>query len=71
MQVLREVAAAVRGDTAERRAVFLLSEGHKLPGDEGRLDDHPGPFLDYLEVLRAAAVRTVMKEKARVCLALT
>lgn len=59
MQVLREVAAAVRSDAAERRAVFLISEGHKMPGDEGRLDDHPGPFLDYLDILRAAAVSNV------------
>ena len=59
MQVLRDVATSIRGDARERRAVVLVSEGHKMPGDENGLDDHPGPFLDYLDVLREAALSNV------------
>ena len=54
MQVLSEVAAAIRGDSSERRTMFIVSEGHRMPWQTMRLDDHPGAFLDYLNVLREA-----------------
>ena len=60
MQVLRGVATGVRSDAAERRAVFLVSEGHVMPGDgPPRGGDVPMAWYEYLAVLREAALSNV------------
>jgi VWFA-related protein len=62
MEVLGQVAAAVRADAAERRAVLLVSEGHQGFVQEGNARLTPAGqaiFTDYLEVLREAALSNV------------
>jgi VWFA-related protein len=62
MQVLIDVAAAVRSDAAERRAVLLISEGHGGFSQERHAGLSPAGqavFQDYMGVLREAAASNV------------
>jgi VWFA-related protein len=62
MQVLRDVAASLRSDAVERRAVLLISEGHTAFVQEAPSSLTPaarGAFDDYMGVLREAAMSNV------------
>ena len=62
MQVLQQVAASLRGDAQERRAILLVSEGHPSFVPEGRADLSAAAYAslqDYYEVLRQAAIGNV------------
>jgi VWFA-related protein len=61
LQVLRNVALAVKNTAAERRAVLVIGEGHPIepPGD-GRLEEPDARILeDFHDVLRQAAVANI------------
>lgn len=62
MEVLRHVAGAVRTDAAERRALLLISEGHRSFVQEFNNNLSPAgqaALAEYLHVLREAALSNV------------
>ena len=62
MDILRQVAAGVQSDAAERRAILLVSEGHAFFNDEVRLRAMPvmsDVYSAFLEVLREAALANI------------
>ena len=59
MAILRAVASNMRSDAGERRSFVLVSEGHAMPFAEARLDDYRLAWVEYLAVLREAALSNV------------
>lgn len=60
LQVIRNVARAMEGDPAERRAVLVIGEGHFMEPGTGRPGDpDPRVFEDFNDVVRAAALANV------------
>lgn len=61
LQVLRNIALALKGSATERRAILVLSEGHPIepPGD-GRMNEPDSRIRDdFREVLRQSALANV------------
>ena len=58
LQVLRDVALALKGDASERRAVLVVSEGQPIqpPGDGRRNEPDARVREDFLDVLRQTAL---------------
>ena len=59
LDVIGQVAAGLRSDAAERRALLLLSEGHPAFVQEPSSRDTQDVFQEFLEVLRRAALANV------------
>jgi VWFA-related protein len=61
LQVLRNVALALKGDASERRSVLLVSEGHPIePAGDGRMNEADARIRDdFRDVLRNAALANV------------